>query len=183
MSTPLTPDEERALREAWARIGAWELTASTHGDDYLVDSASYEALSSDLTVEIYGDEVGAAELAATSAGRLLATLDQVRAERDAAKKALLDVHDALHRECDGTADLPAEIRALRSERDAEADERDGLSAENLALRSRVVELETALRRLVAGCEAWGREEDGVPEWEPVGPSYDAARAALKGGTP
>jgi hypothetical protein len=85
---------------------------------------------------------------ATSEGRLLATLDQVRAERDAA-----------------------------------ADERDGLSAENLALRSRVVELETALRRLVAGCEAWGREEDGVPEWEPVGPSYDAARAALKGGTP
>jgi hypothetical protein len=33
------------------------------------------------------------------------------------------------------------------------------------------------------CDAWGREEDGVPEWEPVGPSYDAARAALKGGTP
>jgi hypothetical protein len=36
-----------------------------------------------------------------------------------AMKQLMAVHDALHRECDGKADLPAEIRDLRHELDAE----------------------------------------------------------------
>lgn len=46
-------------------------------------------------------------------------------------KVLIDVHDALHRECDGTANLPDEIRALRRERDEARQEvarRDALIA-------------------------------------------------------
>ena len=35
-------------------------------------------------------------------------------ERDRFERDLLNVHDALHRECDGTTDLPAEIRRLRA---------------------------------------------------------------------
>jgi hypothetical protein len=37
------------------------------------------------------------------------------------RKAVLDVHDALHRECSGDVDLPAEIRALRSRITADAE--------------------------------------------------------------
>jgi chromosome segregation ATPase len=42
----------------------------------------------------------------------------LRSQLAASDKQLLAVHDALHRECDGTADLPKEIRNLRQERDA-----------------------------------------------------------------
>jgi len=38
-------------------------------------------------------------------------------EYNARGRELMNVHDALHRECDGKADLPEEIRALRKERD------------------------------------------------------------------
>jgi hypothetical protein len=57
-------------------------------------------------------------------GQIVALL--ARIESDAStiatlRKALLDVHDALHRECSGDVDLPAEIRALRSRITADAE--------------------------------------------------------------
>lgn len=45
-------------------------------------------------------------------------LEKAEKELIGVHKVLIDVHDALHRECDGTANLPDEIRALRAERDA-----------------------------------------------------------------
>lgn len=39
---------------------------------------------------------------------------EVAARVEKAESALLDVHDALHAECDGSADLAAEVRALRA---------------------------------------------------------------------
>lgn len=52
----------------------------------------------------------------TSAG--WCRLKKAEAERDALKAQVLDIHDALHRECDGKADLPSEIRALRAQVEA-----------------------------------------------------------------
>lgn len=48
----------------------------------------------------------------------LSALDELEKSTATLRAELLNVHDALHRGCYGKADLPAEIRALRAERDA-----------------------------------------------------------------
>ena len=72
-------------------------------DEWQVRASTAEALNAQIS-ERYFDVNSARETAIK--------------ERDAAKSKLVDVHDALHRECDGNADLPAEIRAIQKERDA-----------------------------------------------------------------
>lgn len=62
-------------------------------------------------------------------------------EVDRLKKQLLDVHDALHHECDGTADLPKEIRQMRTTI-------DGLRAENTAVRGHAAALYVALHEVM-----------------------------------
>lgn len=56
--------------------------------------------------------------------------DRLRDALEAAEKRLLDVHDALHRQCSGDVDLPGEIRALRA--NLEAAERQAAHAEGAA---------------------------------------------------
>lgn len=92
---------------------------------------------------------------------------EVRAER--AEKSLLDVHDALHRECDGSADLPAEIRDLRARAETLTKERDEARSWHLAARERYAAAEADAARLRAGMRRLLYVYD-----RPAMPDYDAA---------
>ncbi len=98
MSTPepLTPEEEKALREAWISIGGWELTDRIEGAEEVTcpvcnGEGACEGFRLDATnvtpATLGGYGIGKglddAELVANSTGALLATLDQTRAELDA----------------------------------------------------------------------------------------------------
>lgn len=75
--------------------------------------------------------------------------EELRARVKELEADLLSVHDALHRECDGKANLPFEIRNLRDERDA--------------LRAQLDEAVAALRALVsAESSHLARGEDTTP---------------------
>jgi len=87
--------------------------------------------------------------------------EAARAEK--AEKELFNVHDALHRECDGTANLPDEIRAIRSEIDE--------------ARALVAELVKALETIVVGLD--GEDEDFGASIHGIA---SAALAKAKGGT-
>jgi hypothetical protein len=103
---------------------------------------------------------------------LVAMLDASRIEATAARmlhkasvKALLDIHDAPHRECDADVDLPKEIRTLRAEREAARMDQTKLTE---ALRE-VVEL-------LGHEQAWGPDTIGV-SGDPAH-ALAVARAAL-----
>lgn len=100
MSAPTKPSIEELLRE----IGIPE--AQLH------KTAAYLKRRTD---EVAADLAAARERIA----ELQATRDAAIRERDEARKVIADVHDALHAECDGTADLPGEIRDLRAELERE----------------------------------------------------------------
>lgn len=54
------------------------------------------------------------DLYAAGIAELVKQRDEAHARAEKAESALLNVHDALHAECDGSADLAAEVRALRA---------------------------------------------------------------------
>lgn len=133
---PLTPDEERALREAWAHIGAWEpWDGQDEGATYVCPLCSGEGATDGIVLDAtkpfaatlgaygIGPGLAAAELVAGSTGRLLATLDQVRAER-VLEAEIVEVHrqkEKLAARVDGAvakADLLRDI--ARHERDVYA---------------------------------------------------------------
>lgn len=99
-------DRLRASRDSWMETARQEST----NRDY------YRGL-----VERCGGALGVAARTQDDGGvvpdvlcaKVPELVEALKAERDEARAGLLSVHDALHRECDGKADLPAEIRALR----------------------------------------------------------------------
>lgn len=106
-ASPLTPDEERAIREAWAHIGSWEpWDGQAEGATYVCPLCNGEGETEGVILDAtkpfaatlnpcgIGPGLAAAELVAGSTGRLLATVDAVRRERDAAVEALADLRAA-----------------------------------------------------------------------------------------
>lgn len=130
---PLTPDEERALREAWAHIGSWEpRDGQEPGATYECPLCNGEGETEGVILDAAkpfaatlhpcgtGPGLAAAELVAGSTGRLLATVDTARLERDEAVEAL--------------AKLEAEIVEVRREKTELAARVDGAVAKADLLR-------------------------------------------------
>lgn len=105
---PLTPDEERALREAWAHIGSWEPwdgqepgatyecpLCNGEGETEGVILDATKPFAATLGAYGIGPGLAAAELVAGSTGRLLTTLDEVRFERDAVQALHEDARELL----------------------------------------------------------------------------------------
>lgn len=100
---PFTPAEEKALREAWALIGAWETTEAADELEYECPLCDGQGTTGGFRLDAVnvtpatlggygiGEGLVAAELVAMSTGRLLATLDAERELRDQLLAALKQV--------------------------------------------------------------------------------------------
>lgn len=127
------------------------------GEEPWREESSVSALSDELQGEVTRLKGRVAELEADNMGHL-------RATNEKQARIIRDVHDALHRECDGTADLPAEIRALRSqlaqaekERDEARRFSDALCVEIADMKERHFhELETVKKQL----SPWKQKQGG-----------------------
>jgi hypothetical protein len=105
----------------------------------------------------------------------------LRAEK--AEAELLSVHDALHRECDGTANLPNEIRALRAERDdarRRATEWQALAEAVSADVDRLVAEKAGLVAALEGCVEWMGDNPPANGWGCLDRGADADRHAAVG---
>jgi hypothetical protein len=100
--------------------------------------------------------------------KLLASLRDAETMKAALKKErakLFAIHDALHCECDGTADLPAEIRALRERAERAEEERDAALGQVTAMVEDGQCDRVASKLADQLCEVLGREVGKTGESE------------------